>query len=119
MNAAVYVEQAKEMASKLEDMEAYRRGSRPLARKSVSSLSDIPESFLYSLRYRPPKSIPADIFNKLCLAIEQQAEKHIEGCENDIWTARARRLGLDDNIIREAEASVSYAKELLKKGSEQ
>lgn len=115
MDAAVFVDRAREMAAALEDREAFEAKSRPAARRRVARLAGIPASLLHSLRYRRPKTIAADVFDKLCAAVERQALKQIRTARHEISTARARRLGANDRALCEIEVALCRARELLKK----
>jgi hypothetical protein len=114
MNAAAFVDRAREIAMALEDREIGAARSRPLARQRVSRLARVPVSLLHSLRYRPPKQIAADVFARLCAAIERQAINQIKKAEHDISTARARRGGVEDRDLCEIEATLERARNLLK-----
>lgn len=106
------------MASALEEIEMRMALSRPRARLRVASRFSIPASLLHSLRYRPPKTISADVFDKLSIAIEHQAAEQIRNLEHAISTARSIRLGIDDSNIRKAEVSLQRARDLLKVDAE-
>jgi hypothetical protein len=58
----------------------------------------------------------ADIFyNRLCVAVERQALEQIRMLEHEIAIVRARRLSIDNGAIREAEAYLAKARELLRR----
>jgi hypothetical protein len=88
MSATVYVDRARGMARFLEDREAHAVGDRELARKRIEQRYGIAGSMLYSLRYRPPKQIAADIYAKLCTAVEDVAQRQIKILEIEIAQAR-------------------------------
>lgn len=115
MNAACFVERAREMASSLEDRENDAVDDLPVARQIAAGKAGVRASLFYSLRYRPPKTVAADVFNNLCAAIERRAMDQIGIAKHEITTARARRLGADDRALREAEDSLARAGELLEK----
>jgi hypothetical protein len=112
MNAAAFVDSAREMAATLEDREV-SAGSRLLARERVARLAGIPSSLLHSLRYRPPKQIAADVYARLCAAVERQAALQIGQLENEILAARARRSGADDSSLCEVESALAIARALM------
>lgn len=116
MDAATFVDQAREMAASLEDQEAIAIKSRQLARLRVARIAGISAALLHSLRYRPPKTIAADAFERLCIAVERQAASQIRKAQHEIASARARRLGVDDCALREVEAALDKARALLKGG---
>lgn len=115
MDAAAFVDDAREMAATLEDCEIFVAGSRPGARQRVARSAGVPASLLHALRYRPPKSIAADVFDKLCAAIERQALNQIRTAHHEIATVRARRLGVDDRALDEAHAALAKARELMER----
>jgi hypothetical protein len=114
MDAAVFVDRAREMAAALEDREVLATRSRPIARQRVAHLSGVAASLLHSLRYRPPKQIAADAFERLCAATERKAAEQIRIAEHEIAKARARRIGTDDRALREVEAALAMARALIK-----
>jgi hypothetical protein len=101
------------MAAALEDRETPIARSRPVARERVARLAGVSKSLLHSLRYRRPKTIAADVYHRLCVAVERQAEKQIGHLENEISTAKSRRLGADDDNIRKAENALEQARAFL------
>ncbi|MGH6822024.1 MAG: hypothetical protein ACREC4_00805 [Methylocella sp.] len=103
------------MATSLENLEMQTALSRPRARLRVASRFGIPASLLHSLRYRPPKTIAADVYARLAIAIERQAAEQIRSFEHEIAKARARGLGAADRRLWEAEAAVRHARALLEK----
>ncbi len=113
MDAAAFVDRAQKMATILEDRETACGGSRPIARKRIARLAGIPSSLLHSLRYRRPKTIAADVYHRLCIAVERYAENQIKALENEILVARARRAGADDHTICEVEIALARARALL------
>jgi hypothetical protein len=93
MNAATFVEIACSIAADLEDREIRYGRSRPDARQRVARIAGVPASLLHSLRYRRPKTIGADVFERLCSAVERQATQQIKELENEILAIEARRIG--------------------------
>jgi hypothetical protein len=116
MDAAAFVDRACKMAATLEDREVFDVQSRPIARKRVARLAGVPASLLHSLRYRPPKTIAADAYARLCAAIEAQAFNQIGKAFDEIAAARARRPGVDDRALREIADALAHAHALLREG---
>jgi hypothetical protein len=110
-----YLEQAAEMAAALEEREMQAAHSRPRARESVERKYGIPASLLHSLRHRPPKTIAADIFDRLLGAVESQAAEQIRNLENEIASVMARRLGANDRRLRAAHVALLRAQKFLKR----
>ena len=115
MDAAAFVDSAREMAAALEDREIPAARSRPLARLRVSRLAGVSASLLHSLRYRPPKQIAADVFERLCIAVERQALTQIRTLENEIAAAHARRLGADDRDLGKVQTALAVARALMER----
>ena len=113
MTAGEYVEAAREMAASLEDNEVANGIERKYARAKVASLSGISYGLLHSLRYRPPKTIAADLFDRLCTAVERQARRKIGDLENEIAKANSRHLGSRCGLERAANAAARSARALL------
>jgi hypothetical protein len=118
MDAAAFVDRAAKMAAMLEDREVFDVRSRPIARKRVARLAGVPASLLHSLRYRPPKTIAADAYARLCAAIEANAFNQIGKAFDEIAAVRARRAGVDARALREIADSLARAKALLAKSGE-
>lgn len=112
MDAAIFVDRAREMAAALEDREIGVAKSRPVARQRAARIAGVTSSLLHSLRYRPPKTIAADVYARLCVAVEAQAQRHIRNLEHEI---SARRLGARHRDTRESEAALEVAAALLKR----
>jgi hypothetical protein len=115
VDAAAFVDRAAKMAATLEDREVFDVRSRPLARQRVARFAGVSSSLLHSLRYRHPKTIAADVYARLCVAIERQAALQIGHLENEILAARACHLGTDDRNLREVDAALAWAGELLER----
>jgi hypothetical protein len=115
MDAAAFVDRAAKMAASLENREAAAVGSRPLARRRVARVAGVSASLLHSLRYRRPKTIAADAYNRLCLAFERQAINQIRKAFDEIAAARARRPGVGEDALREIEDALARAHELLER----
>lgn len=113
MTAGEYVKAAIEMAASLEGHELAKGCERKQARAKVAVLFGIPRTVLHGLRYRPPKTIAADIFDRLCVAVERQARAEIRNLENEIAKANARRLGSRCGLERAADAADRGARTLL------
>jgi hypothetical protein len=87
MSAAAFVDRARGMARFLEDREAHALGDREMARDRIERRYGIAGSVLYSLRYRPPKTIAADIYARLCAAVEDAGARHMRTLEDEIAEA--------------------------------
>jgi hypothetical protein len=118
MDAAAFVDRAAKMAATLEDREVFDVRSRPIARQRVARFVGVSAALLHSLRYRPPKSIAADAYARLCVAIERCAEAQIRTAHNEILAARACRRGVDDRDLCEVEAALEQARAFLKRDHE-
>lgn len=120
MNASTFVDEAREMSLSLENRQNSELKDLPEARRQVAMMTGVCVSMLYSLRYRPPKTVGADVYNRLCAAIERRALTQIRTAHHEISTARSRRLGASDGALdlalREADILLAKARELLKDG---
>lgn len=113
MSAAAYVADAREMAELLEEREAKVAGNLPDARRNLASRFGIAASIFYALRHRPPKSIGADIYDRLCAAIEYEAAQGIRKLQHEMATAEKRRLRLRQGHARRAALLVGQARQEL------
>lgn len=110
MSATVYVDRARSMARFLEDRETDALGDRDLARSTIERRYGIACSVLYSLRYRPPKQIAADIYARLCTAVEDVAQRQIKILENEIAAARESHSELKQTRAAEIAAVLEQMK---------
>ena len=118
MSSVVYLERAQRMARFIEDDEFRQVGDRDVARRQVARRYGFAARALYSLRYRPPKLIAADLYDALCSAVEDVASRQIRMLENEIAEARAGRLGGREGVVREAEATLREAVALLDRSAQ-
>ena len=111
MDAHSYVKQAQHFAEVLETREsAMALVDAPTARARISRRFGISKSVLHSLRYRPPKTVPIDIFTKLVAAVEHQAAEIIRACEHDMATAKSCGVGVNNGTLCALETSLANAK---------
>ena len=105
VNAACYVQRASLWAQRLEDMEAARAGSRPAARDALERRHKLPSGSLYSLRYRPPKRLAVDLYEKLRAALIAAAEREQQALAHEIEIARRAGVAVDHPALVAAEAA--------------
>lgn len=117
MDALTYIDHARQMAAFLEDRETGAGGDRETARARLAARYGIAGSIFHALRYRPPKQIAADIYNRLCSAVEDAASKQIKALENEIAMARASSLRPREDMVRKAEAVLVEVKALMEGGT--
>jgi hypothetical protein len=55
----------------------------------------------------------ADLFVRLCAAVERQALVQIRTAQHEIETARARRMGADNSVFCEIEDALAKARALI------
>ncbi|QAY96681.1 hypothetical protein CWB41_13870 [Methylovirgula ligni] len=113
MSAATYVDDAREMAAALEEREARLAGSLAQARRNLAARFGIAARIFYALRHRPPKTITADIYDRLCAALEVSAAQGIRTLQHEMATAHQRRLRLRQNHARKAALLVGEARQEL------
>lgn len=111
MSAAAYVADAREMSIELEDDEALEQGNVELARAYIARHFGIAQSVLYSLRRRHPKTVAADVYDKLCIAIQSVATKGLSTLHHQISTAAHKQLRVHREHIRTGLAMVQRARE--------
>lgn len=104
MSAAVFVEQARGMARFLEDREFAHVGDREIARARIEQRYGVSGSILYALRYRPPKQVAAEVYARLCAAVEHVASQQVKALEHEVATARARRLTVRADVLHAAQS---------------
>jgi hypothetical protein len=80
-----YVDDAAELVEALVKSERPHAGSIHRAMRSLSSKHGIPYAKLWALRHRKPKSIGADLLDRILLAAERQADEQIRAL-NEIRT---------------------------------
>ena len=90
MTAAEYVEYAAAAARRMEEAEARGPGDLPNARERLARRYGLAASFFYSLRYRPPKTIAVDVFNRLNNAYQAECTRQARLWSHERSLARAR-----------------------------
>lgn len=111
MSAAAYVADARQMSIELEDDEALEQGNVDRARAYIARHFGIAQSILYSLRRRHPKTVGADVYDKLCIAIQSVATKGISTLHHQILTATHKQLRVHHDHIRAGAAMLQKARE--------
>ncbi len=113
MNASACVSRASGMVEIIDRHVAAMGLDREIEDGRLSRDHGIPKSILFSLRYRPPKRIAADLYFALCDAVEDLATRTIKAAEHDIALARASRRIPDPRLVRAACSFLQQAKELI------
>jgi len=116
MSAHAYVESARRMAAFVEESE--RSNDLNSTRAHLQNRYGLPSGLLYSLRNRPPKSISAELYDRLCAAVESAAEKQMKALEHEIATARLSRTRFDPASLEQATIAIERAREILSEGNE-
>ena len=119
MSSCSYVEKAQRMSVFAEDVEFARVGDRDIARANLGRKYGIAPSFLRKLRYYPPKQIAADLYHKLCLAVEDAALRQIHIAESLIVEAKSSRKGVSESTVASAETTLLEIIAILREGIEQ
>jgi hypothetical protein len=105
VTSAVFVERAQSWARELEAKELPAAGSIPAARQAVERRHRLPSGLLYSLRYRPPKRLAVDAYERLRAALIAACEQERRRLEHEITIARAAGVGADHPALAAAEAA--------------
>jgi hypothetical protein len=90
MTAAAYVEEARIWARALEEFTAHGTTLED-ARRKLARQYGIPARLFWSLRHRPPKQIPADLYHQLREAYLSQCKRLVASAWNDIAVLKAQR----------------------------
>jgi hypothetical protein len=113
MSNVAYVDQARAWGRLLEERERSAcDGDLELARARIEAKYGIPSSSLYALRRRQPKTIPADLYDRLAAAVEDACSKQIRTLESEIAIAQAAR-GSRHLVVRAAIAARDLAEKIL------
>jgi hypothetical protein len=104
------VAEAQAWASALTALETRGPGDTDNAMRRVSRRHGIEYGSLWSLRYRTPKRIWADTYNRLRAAYVAECERQMQALHHEIEITRAA-AGSDHPAVRKAEALVREAGE--------
>ncbi len=111
MSAAAYVADARQMAVELEDDEALEQGNVDRARAYISRHSASRSQSFIPLRRRHPKSVGADVYDKLCFALQSVATKGLDTLHHQISTAAQKQLRIHHEHIRAGAAMLQKVRE--------
>lgn len=89
MSAVDHVEDARKWARDLTANEQ-RGGDLESAWRRLERLYGVPRQTFWSLRYRPPKRIAADLYTRLRLAYLAQCERIVKSAQHDITIMKAK-----------------------------
>lgn len=103
------VTEAREWANRLTLREARGPGDTENAMRRISQRYGVDFNALWSLRYRPPKRIFADVYFALRAAHEAECERQLRLLAHDLEITRAK-AGPDHAAIRAAAALVGEEK---------
>ncbi|MBV8895509.1 MAG: hypothetical protein JO051_03280 [Acidobacteriaceae bacterium] len=105
MTNAALIDEARGYASKLVLRESRGPGDTENAMRRIEAKYGVPFSALWSLRYRPPKRIWADLFFQLRAAYEAERERQLRLLQHEIDITKAI-AGPSANSVVAAEAVV-------------
>lgn len=102
-------------ARRLVEAEA-RRSREPLkvALNPVARRLKAAPGALWSLLFRPPKQISADLFAALEAALEGEIQREIRALEHELATLRATSRRSDRGTLEEVEAGIARLKAALR-----
>lgn len=89
MSALVVVHEARGWAASLTHAESRGPGDTDNAMRRVEHKWGVPYGVLWSLRYRPPKDIPASVFLKLFVAHEAMCDRQRKKYEHELAISKA------------------------------
>lgn len=102
-------------ARRLVELETRRSGSTTKAAiRSVATRLREPPGSVWSLLYRAPKRISADLFHALEAAVEREIRREIGAHENELATLKSGCGRLDPRKIAEVEAGLARLKSSLR-----
>jgi hypothetical protein len=102
------INDARQWAGALVQREARGPGDTDNAMRRISQRYGVDYGALWSLRYRPPKRIFADIYFQLRAAYEAECERQLRQLEHELTITR-EKAGSDRASVRAAQALVDAA----------
>lgn len=108
MSAAAIIDEARTIANDLILRESRGPGDMPRAMERLERQYGIPASTFFTLRYRNPKRIWADVYLQLRAAHDDFRARQLRQLQHDIDITRAK-AGHRTNSIRAAEAVANEA----------
>lgn len=104
-SAADFVDRARVWADALVWKECNGPGDLVEARHRVEARYGIPATLLRDLRYRPPKRIAAELYERLRIAYRNQCERELKRFEGELADASAQgRDETNSALVRQAVA---------------
>lgn len=115
----IYVAQASGYARRLVEAEAHEHG-QPLktAAKSVARRIKVPPGSIWSLLFRPPKQISANLLYALHAAVEKQIVREIEALNAELVELRRKGAHPNQGTLQEVEAGIARLRSLLRRDAE-
>lgn len=107
LRPAQIVEDARSVAEKMLEREARCSGDIPNAMERLERRHSLPRRTFWSLRYRPPKRMWADVYLQLKAAYLAECERQQKALDHEFFTT-ASLVGADHFLVRAA-ASVAGA----------
>jgi hypothetical protein len=108
MSSAALVSDARSWANNLILREARGPGDTENAMRRLAARYGLDFGALWSLRYRPPKRIFADVYFSLKAAYEAECERQLRLLEHELAITKAK-AGADHPAVRAVEALVRSA----------
>jgi hypothetical protein len=94
----------------LERRELRRVEDRPAARRAIERRHRLPSGILYALRYRPPKRLAIEVYERLRQAVIAAGQSEQRALEDAIDHARRCGVDVDSPAMRAAEAVLRDAR---------
>jgi hypothetical protein len=99
MNSAALIDEARDYANKLVLRESRGPGDTENAMRRLESKYGLPFSALWSLRYRPPKRIFADIYFQLRAAYEVERERQLRQLQHELAITKAKAGAAASSVV--------------------
>lgn len=97
---------ASEMARVMIQREAKGPGDLDNAMRRIEARYGVPYSFLWSLRYRPPKELVVSAWHSLRCAYRSECERQARLLQHEIAVMEAMDDDVDPHLVEQAEALV-------------
>jgi Tat protein secretion system quality control protein TatD with DNase activity len=114
MTSAVYVEQARDWSTRLEELQAQKSGTNlSEARKVVAREIGASPSTLENLRNRRVKGIAAHIYDRLKARVVRELEEEVRHLTHELHVLNATGVHPASSEVAEAEADLARVRKVL------
>lgn len=92
--------QARDLVGKLIQLESRGPGDTNNAMRRISRRHGIEYNAIWSLRYRAPKRIWADVYNQVRAAYQSECERQLRKLTHELETAKASSCPRSDLVVQ-------------------